>query len=146
MNYLQYKHIASKNKRKKIPSLGTKYEKDLKEDQICIQIVVPLLNLWEKTGLLKARWNKITNEAADKNLLYGVKLKRMGKKAGMGDYLFEWGTGSGWIEVKTKTGRQSPSQKKFEAECKEWGIGYEIIRTWEELEAALKKWGILDVK
>jgi len=38
-----------------------------------------------------------------------------------------------WIEVKSKTGRQSPHQKAFEAECKKEGINYYLVRDFKEV-------------
>lgn len=133
MNVEEYKSL---NKVKK------KY--NLLEDSICQSQLVPWFKLMENCGKLKARWNKITNEAMHGSKLLRFKEYRMGKKPGMGDYLFEWGTGSGWLEVKKPGGKQTDNQKQFQEECKKWGIGYEVVHDINEAKTALKKWGIVE--
>ena len=48
-----------------------------------------------------------------------------------------------FIEVKRATGRQSAEQKSFERQVKDAGAEYFIVRSVEEMEAVLKKNGVI---
>ncbi len=50
---------------------------------------------------------------------------------------------TGFIELKTRQGRQSPRQKEFRADCQEQWIPYQICRSLEEVEATLQTWGLV---
>ena len=117
----------------------------LVEDSICINDIVPTLNLMENYNQFKTpiQWTKITNEAYDKSIIVGAKMKRMGKKAGTADYWIGWSGGWGWIEVKAPKGSQSDTQVAFEKEALKAGGRYEIVHNGDEMRAVFKKWGIL---
>lgn len=70
------------------------------------------------------------------------KMKGTGVMAGVAD-LCVMGPGFvGWIELKTKTGRQQPSQKTFEDTCKRLDIPYALCRSIEDVEATVRGWGL----
>jgi hypothetical protein len=48
-----------------------------------------------------------------------------------------------FIEVKSATGRQSAEQKSFELQVKDAGAEYVIVRSVEDMEAVLKKNGVI---
>jgi hypothetical protein len=47
-----------------------------------------------------------------------------------------------FIEVKTEKGRQSAEQRSFELQVKDAGAQYFVVRSVEEMEAALRKHGV----
>lgn len=70
-----------------------------------------------------------------------VKLARMGVKPGISDICVMLNDGrTGYIELKTTTGRPSPAQRAFKAECERVGAPYHIARRQEEFAAVLKDW------
>lgn len=75
-----------------------------------------------------------------KNALDGARLKAAGMIAGVGDmcYLREGKTPL-FLEFKTPTGKQSKKQIWFEGVCKKIGVGYEIVRSFEEFKEILQK-------
>ena len=48
-----------------------------------------------------------------------------------------------FIEVKSATGRQSVEQKSFERQVKDAGAEYVLVRSVEDMEAFLKKNGVI---
>jgi hypothetical protein len=85
----------------------------------------------------------IPNES---NGVRAMKLIQTGMYGGCADLLICHVTGithlyrHQWIfvEVKTETGVQSPSQKLFEAHCKQSGIRYKLVRSLEEFKEILQ--------
>lgn len=60
----------------------------------------------------------------------GVKLKRMGMRAGVADLSLMLPDGRiAYIELKTATGRQSPAQIEFAEDCAALGAPYHLVRT-----------------
>jgi hypothetical protein len=45
-----------------------------------------------------------------------------------------------FVEMKTESGKQSESQKKFEAHCKSKGVNYEICRGLDDAIAIFSKY------
>src|SRR5262245_20906804 len=78
-----------------------------------------------------------------RSLVDAVNLKRQGVVAGAGDFVLTWDMGSGWIELKTGTGRLGPAQQAFAARCAELGVKYEVCRSVEAVQVVLKKWGLI---
>lgn len=69
----------------------------------------------------------------------GARLKRMGAKAGVLDYLVAvpaWVEGEFrpgmWIEFKSKKGRMSKEQEEFANEQMKWGYVIALARSWTE--------------
>ena len=56
---------------------------------------------------------------------------------GVGDLIVWWNTPDGvrigYLEVKTKTGRQSDRQKHFQDMCEEHGIPYHLVRSLDDV-------------
>ncbi len=82
--------------------------------------------------------------ASKAHVSHRVKLKRMGLVSGVADLLFILPGGRiGAIELKMAKGRQSDSQKDFEAICGEFGVDYKIAHSIEEVAQILREWGCL---
>lgn len=81
--------------------------------------------------------------AGRRSIIEGRNLKRQGLVAGAADWVFTWRDGSGWIELKTSSGTQSPEQQLFEAACAHLGVKYEIARSVTDVQQILAKWGRL---
>lgn len=113
------------------------------EDSIILNDITPHIRLWENSGRMNAYWTKITNEGLDKSILVGIKQKRMGKKAGVGDFYLHQDGKSYWLEVKQPKGKQSDAQKEFEQNCIKHNIGYAVVHNSKEVEDIFKEWGIL---
>lgn len=80
----------------------------------------------------------VPNEAG-KSALHTARLKAMGLKAGVSDLilLFKKKTVV-FCEIKTEIGKQSPSQKGFEAEVLNLGFEYIIVRSVEDIQKAVE--------
>ena len=73
----------------------------------------------------------------------GAKLKEEGALAGVADLILLKSNrfyGALLIEVKTKTGRQSDSQKEWEQKITEDGYKYVVIRSLEEFQGAIQNY------
>jgi hypothetical protein len=66
------------------------------------------------------------------------KLQGMGTYAGAADFMGYHKGRCFFLEVKTEEGNQSPAQKAFQEKCKEQGVPYEIVRSTEEAENAVR--------
>ena len=82
----------------------------------------------------------------------GKRMKARGLVAGAPDWLVvgwsprdAWGAiGFAWaIELKSAKGTLSPAQKAFHKRLETCGVPVAICRSLEEIEAALKGWGVL---
>ncbi len=72
---------------------------------------------------------------------------------GAADLLCLWGEGAGAIELKRPSertllgkhpaGRPSDAQKEFAAHCADHGVRHVYAHSWDEVHAALAKWGRL---
>ena len=51
--------------------------------------------------------------------------------------------GGVWVEVKSATGKQSPEQEEFQADCERSCVEYWIIRSTDELRERLTDAGVL---
>lgn len=69
-------------------------------------------------------------------------LKQMGVRPGVADLVFLC-VPPACIELKTPTGRQSPPQAEFEAECSPLGVRYAVCRSVGEVAQALALWGLV---
>lgn len=64
------------------------------------------------------------------------KLKAEGVQAGVADLFIMIPNANRnglFVEVKTATGKQSESQKEFEAKCKTWNYAYVLVRSLDEM-------------
>ena len=91
----------------------------------------------------KAVYFSVPNERpGGTNVRQMVRLKRQGLTKGVSDLWILMPDRCIGIELKTSKGRQSTAQKEFESWCNLVGIEYELVRSLEELEIILKKWGL----
>jgi len=79
----------------------------------------------------------VPNEGAGSNAIRAGQMVTMGMKSGVSDLVAFFPDGIVFIEVKTKTGKQSPAQVKFEARCKEEGYPYYLVRSVEDVKSIL---------
>lgn len=74
----------------------------------------------------------------------GALLKRMGLKPGLPDFLFLSRNGPAFLELKRGgIGRLSPAQALFGSLMLEFGVPYEVARSYDEAEAQLRAWNVL---
>jgi hypothetical protein len=74
----------------------------------------------------------------------GARMKREGMRSGLADLCVMLPGGRvGWLEMKTKTGRQSVEQKNFQLICLALNHPYAIARSFDEAGKILKLWGAL---
>ena len=79
-----------------------------------------------------------------KRYSYILHHKCMGYTKGQAD-LIVGKNGKFWaLEFKTATGRQSPEQREFQAQCEKNGLDYKVIRSIQEIEQFIK--GVNDAK
>lgn len=88
------------------------------------------------------------NEGAGKNgAVRTMQLKTMGLFPGVGDLIVWWHVKGkakaevGYLEVKTKTGRQSDRQVHFQEKCEAEGIPYKVVRSVEEVKQYMEEMG-----
>lgn len=69
--------------------------------------------------------------------------KAMGQRAGFADLIVLWQRTTYFIEFKSAKGRQSATQKDFEADIAATGFEhYAIIRSLDHLVGVLRAWGL----
>lgn len=74
-----------------------------------------------------------------RNVIVASKLKAEGVRAGVADLIFMCGLGQVlFIEMKTKKGTQTESQKAFEKICLENGYIYKIARSFEDFKKLIE--------
>lgn len=98
-------------------------------------------------GRLSAVFCHVPNEIAGRRQSRTAQIrytiaKAMGLIEGAPDYLFLWQGGSGALEAKTRTGRQTDGQHGFEAWCERESVPYRIFRSAEEGLEILEGWGV----
>lgn len=108
--------------------------------------VASLLDVYERQGLLT--YAHVPNGGARTKVEGGI-LKAMGVRAGFPDLIIMWMPRdsnlprTGFIEMKAGDGRLSESQRFW----RDWMIGagfdWAEARSLEEVQALLKKWGII---
>lgn len=75
-----------------------------------------------------------------RNAIEGANLKKEGVMAGVADLEVMLSDGKHiYLELKTKIGKQSQSQKDFEDKCKELGHIYRLVRSIEDVENVLNE-------
>lgn len=112
------------------------------EDLISAQLTSYLI---EKTLTNKciANWTKIAHEMPRGSLLFGKRLRNMGKLAGIPDFIFTWKDNHLWLELKQPNGRLSPDQKFFQEWCQETNSNHEIAYSLDEAIDIINKYGII---
>ena len=104
------------------------------------------LKVWSISGELNAVWFHVENEGSysrNINPLYGTLLKSMGKMSGTPDYVFMSQDKSGFVELKSSSGKLSENQILFQKWCKLNNVPYEIVHSLEELKKVLLDWKML---
>lgn len=77
-----------------------------------------------------------------RRVMEAMVLKRMGVQAGVGDLCILWSPGRvGFIEVKSDKGQLTEAQKSFEQLCRELSVPFAVVKSVQEANDALKKWG-----
>ncbi len=70
-------------------------------------------------------------------------LKKIGLLPGVSDLIVLHAGRAYCLEVKTETGRQSDSQRLFEAACIRCGVPYAIVRSVDDAIKKLKEWEVI---
>lgn len=68
-----------------------------------------------------------------------ITMKATGLYKGAADLLVIHRGWVGFVELKTDTGIQSPSQRQFEAHCIEAGIPYHLVRSLAEFQQLISR-------
>lgn len=88
----------------------------------------------------------ITTGTEGKDFGRAISLKKMGVTPGVSDLIIGHDGRMYCLEVKNEKGRQSANQKNFERWCEECSIPYRVVRSVEDVQKALKEWGIVKCK
>lgn len=75
-----------------------------------------------------------------RNFLEAVNLKRSGVLSGVSDLIIIANRAVLFVEMKTKTGRQQPNQKKFQADVERLGFEYKICRSLQDFQMTMERW------
>lgn len=73
-----------------------------------------------------------------RNIIEAKNLKAEGVLAGVADLQVIDKNKTFFIEMKTKKGRQQPTQKDFEDKVKSFGFGYFVCRSFDEFQNIVK--------
>jgi len=96
------------------------------------------LNYLQKT--VDFYWFHVPN-GGKRDAITGARLKMMGVKPGVADIIILGPNAfCGYIELKSKTGRQSKSQEEFQEIVEGFGFTYELARDHEAVIAIVKNW------
>lgn len=75
-----------------------------------------------------------------RNKLEAINLKRSGVLAGVSDLIIVANKAVLFVEMKTKTGRQSGYQKMFQDTVKRLGFKYKICRSLYDFQLTINQW------
>ena len=92
----------------------------------------------EDAGYMVIRVNSMTTQANDR-WLRAYYVQNIATGAGHSDLVVYKGGRAWFLEVKTASGRQSQSQKRFQACAERYGMPYYVVRTPEEAIACLQQ-------
>lgn len=88
-------------------------------------------------------WLHVPNGEA-RSAATGARLKRMGVKPGVPDYLFISPAGQAYfLELKRGNGALSETQIEFRDWCQAHGVPWHCARSYDEAVAAVTAWGVL---
>ena len=109
------------------------------EDELCAALV----RWWDLIFPdRKQDFIHIPNEGSGSRVR-GSKLKRLGVRAGVPDYLVcLHGQPIGWLEIKFGNNRLEPEQVKFRDICRANGVKWAEIRNFGQFTDALQAWGL----
>lgn len=89
-------------------------------------------------------WHTPNGEKRDPAI--AAKLKAMGVKPGISDYMFIW-CGRLWaLEIKANDGELSEEQAKFGQLVRSTGGEFAVVYSFEAAVAQLEAWGMLRIK
>lgn len=108
------------------------------EDQIHIAIL-QYLDVVIPSGATPV-WH--TPNGGSRDARAGAKMKKLGTRAGFPDLAFLYDGTLYTLEVKAGHGQQRASQLSWETYITNAGGFYEVVRSIDDVQAALKKWGI----
>ncbi len=132
-------------------------------ERVLHQEVTLRLTMAERAGRLRAVWHSPPNgmyiparTVAERTLVARL-IKQMKDRGqltpGVPDICLAWSTGSGFIELKraagktlfgrVPAGRLSEAQIVFRDKCAALSINWIEASSWEEVEAALQRWGVI---
>lgn len=96
--------------------------------------------------------HSVPNEAGGRSQIMQSQLVAAGLVSGVADLIVWWPTppfrlplpmfyvpSIGYVEVKTKAGRQTASQKAFQKKCVESGIEYAVVRSLEDMKKLVEE-------
>lgn len=75
-----------------------------------------------------------------RNRLEAVNMKRSGVLAGVSDLIIVAARAVLFVEMKTKTGRQSKNQKTFQSNIERLGFEYKICRSLSSFQSTIENW------
>lgn len=75
-----------------------------------------------------------------RNRLEAVNMKRSGVLAGVSDLIIVAARAVLFVEMKTKTGRQSENQKTFQSNIERLGFEYKICRSLSSFQLTIENW------
>ena len=75
-----------------------------------------------------------------RNRLEAVNMKRSGVLAGVSDLIIVAARAVLFVEMKTKTGRQSENQKTFQSNIERLGYEYKICRSLSSFQLTIENW------
>jgi len=75
--------------------------------------------------------------------MQGAMLKAMGVKAGVADYVVFANQFTGFIEFKKPKGRQTDSQRDFQARVESFGMPYRLAYSVNDGISILQEWGLM---
>lgn len=89
---------------------------------------------WFNWQYPKLRGLLFMNHNTPRNAIDGVKLKAMGLVAGVADMTFLYDSKAYFIELKTKTGKQSPKQIEWQKTVSMQRFSYTVVRSLDEFK------------
>lgn len=108
------------------------------EDELCIACV----DWFDRVIKRPFDMIHIPNEGA-RTKANGAKLKRMGLRAGVADYLIsKKGMPVGFMEFKFGNGKPTENQKRFKDYVLMGGFKWQEIRSFDEFKDTLINWGV----
>ena len=108
-------------------------------EKLIEQQIVNWLKGEQMSGNLKSLiWFKVFNEGR-RTVQYQSMMSKQGFKSGMSDLVLCWPDRVIFVEIKSKKGRLSASQKLFQLECEERGHKYSVVRSLIEFNKIIKK-------
>jgi hypothetical protein len=117
---------------KDIKEVGTSTENKIQQEMF-----VWFQNNYSLKGNLKGIFASIPNDSKDAK--EQMRKKSTGMKVGHSDFNIYMNGKCYFFEVKTPTGVQSESQKRFELEVNSLGFDYYIVRSLDEFKQKIKE-------